>query len=340
MPQDIRLWQITDGDVLKEINQTKLNLEDRIEGWLESDISIISDELIVIGRQIETDFGGIIDLLCLAYNGDLVIIELKRDKTPREITAQILDYASWVKDLTSDKIMDLANNYLGDKGTIEDIYYRKFGYDFPEILNESHKMLVVASEIDSSSERIIKYLSDSYGVPLNAMTFHYFQTEEKSEFLARVYLLEPSEVDYKQKKKSPTKRAQPLSLEEFQDIANNNGIGDIFKKVVENFTQLFDQTTYHKTGIAFKGVLGEGRSYNSIIVLYPPFSEAEKGLLANVYIDRLAVYLNDEKPTIMSMFPTFDNIQYREWAEGENGNVYLKNEEEIDRLLMSLRDRK
>ena len=50
--------------------------------------------------------------------------------------------------------------------------------------------------------------------------------------------------------------------------------------------------------------------------------------------------MNDDKATIMSMFPTFDNIKYREWAEGENGNVYLKNEEEVDRLLMSLRHRK
>ena len=48
----------------------------------------------LIGRQVRTSFGGIIDLLAIAPDGSLVLIELKRDKTPREIVAQALDYAS------------------------------------------------------------------------------------------------------------------------------------------------------------------------------------------------------------------------------------------------------
>lgn len=96
MPEDVRIWKILDGDNLKEIKKAKLNLETRIESWLREDISILSDTLLVIGGQIKTDFGGVIDLLCLDQNGDVVIGELKRDKTPREITARVLDYASWV----------------------------------------------------------------------------------------------------------------------------------------------------------------------------------------------------------------------------------------------------
>lgn len=114
MSQDIKIWGVIDKDCLKEINKTKLNLEERIEKWLENDISMLSNDLLVIGRQIETDFGGIIDLLCVDHSGDIVIVELKRDKTPREITAQILDYASWVKDLSNEKIVEIADRYLGD----------------------------------------------------------------------------------------------------------------------------------------------------------------------------------------------------------------------------------
>jgi hypothetical protein len=86
MPEAVRIWEILDGDSLKEIKSARLDLEERVENWLERDISIISNDLLVIGRQIETDFGGVIDLLCLDYSGDVVILELKRDKTPREIT--------------------------------------------------------------------------------------------------------------------------------------------------------------------------------------------------------------------------------------------------------------
>ena len=100
MPQDIRLWEIGSDDGLCEIKPCALDQEARLENWLERDITLLSDDLLVIGRQVETDYGGIIDLLCLARGGDLVLVELKRGLTPREVTAQVLDYASWVKDLS------------------------------------------------------------------------------------------------------------------------------------------------------------------------------------------------------------------------------------------------
>jgi hypothetical protein len=87
MPQDIRLWRVGNNDQLAECGHASLNLEGRLEEWLARDISILDADLLVIGRQVETAFGGIIDIFCINHSGDLVIVELKRDKTPREITA-------------------------------------------------------------------------------------------------------------------------------------------------------------------------------------------------------------------------------------------------------------
>jgi len=42
--------------------------------------------------------GGRIDLLAIAPDGALVIIEIKRGRTPREVVAQALDYAGCVLD--------------------------------------------------------------------------------------------------------------------------------------------------------------------------------------------------------------------------------------------------
>jgi hypothetical protein len=42
-------------------------------------------------------FGGRIDLLAIAPDGALVLIELNRNRTPREVVAQSLDYAGWVE---------------------------------------------------------------------------------------------------------------------------------------------------------------------------------------------------------------------------------------------------
>jgi len=60
MPQDVRIWEIQGNNTLREIKKSKLEIEERIEDWLEKDISIISSDLLVIGRQVERDFGGVV----------------------------------------------------------------------------------------------------------------------------------------------------------------------------------------------------------------------------------------------------------------------------------------
>jgi hypothetical protein len=47
----------------------------------------------LIGRQEDTGFGGRVDLLAVAPDGAVVLVELKRDRTPREVVAQAVDYA-------------------------------------------------------------------------------------------------------------------------------------------------------------------------------------------------------------------------------------------------------
>ena len=49
-------------------------------------------------------------LLAVDAGGDLYAIELNRDRTPREVVAQVLDYGSWVKDLGHEDISALLPN--------------------------------------------------------------------------------------------------------------------------------------------------------------------------------------------------------------------------------------
>jgi hypothetical protein len=80
MPKDVRIWEVQARDRLAELKPAKLDLEERIETWLEQDISIISDDLLVIGRQVSTSFGGAIDLLCLDSN----LVPLQAPKGARQ----------------------------------------------------------------------------------------------------------------------------------------------------------------------------------------------------------------------------------------------------------------
>ena len=92
--QQVRLWEITPDRKLLEIPARHSGLEQWLEDWLVTDISAVDPGLMVIGRQVVTGFGGVMDLLCIDRNGDLVVVELKRGRTPRDVTAQALDYSS------------------------------------------------------------------------------------------------------------------------------------------------------------------------------------------------------------------------------------------------------
>lgn len=334
MPQAIRLWKIQKDNNLQEIRRSMLDLEQRIEDWLEQDISIVSDDLLVIGRQVLTDFGGAIDLLCLDDAGDIVVVELKRAKTPREVTAQVLDYASWVKDLSNEKITEIANKYFSGKHTLDEIFKRQFGEELPEILNEHHKMLIVASDIDENSERIINYLSETYGVAINATTIQYFRDQDGMEYLTRVFLIEPSKVEYKAQTMSSSKRRPPLTYEELQTIAEETGVDQIYRKLVDGLTRCFDYKMTTRSSIAFVGMM-EG-SRNTIFSIMPDQSSSVQGLRFMVYIERISEYFGVERSEIESILPN----GYREGEAWKGSPLmlfgYFKGIEEVDTFVNGL----
>lgn len=334
MPQRIRLWEVQDGDKLKEIEQSRLDMESRIEGWLEQDISIISDDLLVIGRQVATDFGGAIDLLCLDRDGNVVVIELKRDRTPREVTAQILDYAAWAKDLSNDRITEVANRYLGERGPLEDAFRRRFQAELPEVLNERHKMLIVASEYDASSERIIGYLSETYGVAINAVAFQYFRDSRERELLARVFLIEPEQAEYRVQTKSPSGRKPPLTFEELQAMAERNGVAELYKRLFAGLSARFPQKGSTRTTATFGAVIDGSRSI--ILSLVPGESSAERGVCCYIYITRICQYFGLEKEELVKLLPA----DSREGTAGKDGPPmyfsFFKEPEEVDRFLTGL----
>ncbi|MGQ0563235.1 MAG: endonuclease NucS domain-containing protein [Gemmatimonadota bacterium] len=286
MPQQIRLWTVDEADRLVSIPLGRLNLEARLETWIERDPQIVEPGLLIIGKQAPTAHGGFIDLLALDGNGDLVIIELKRDKTPREVVAQALDYASWAADLSHDQISELANSYLGPDGPIEVAFRSAFGSDLPDTLNQDHRILVVASAIDGSSERIIRYLSQQHGVRINAVTFQFF-TLGSGEVLARVSLLEPSEVEAKAQAKGGSKRRQAATAAELEGNAEANGVGELYRNLVALLRGGFDRTGRTSASITFQSRWRDSRSA-VIMSLIPGDSIASRGIRFHLFDRRLA----------------------------------------------------
>lgn len=201
MPIELGIWRI--NGTPERVHFSPIDTESKLEKVLYSDIGVLDPSLMVIGRQIPTEFGGFIDLLAVNAEGDLTLIELKRGRTPREVVAQTLDYASWVQNLKYEQIIEIySERHYGQP--FEQAFTEHFDADPPESLNENHRLIIVASELDSSTERIIGYLSMNYGVPINAVFFRYFK-EGESEYIARTWLIDPNQVEAQASKTPATK---------------------------------------------------------------------------------------------------------------------------------------
>ena len=210
MPVEIGVWRIDQG--VSPVSLGGIDYESRLQQILADDLSILDPNLLLIGREVDSPFGGRIDLLALDADGGLVAIELKRNRTPRDVVAQILDYGSWIRHLTSQEIADIFINYQNRfhavtvAKSVDSALKERFS-SIPEELNTSHRLVIVAGELDHSTERIISYLREVYEVEINVAFFRGF-IDDGREYLTRAWLESPTDVPVNVKPIGPSPKGQ------------------------------------------------------------------------------------------------------------------------------------
>jgi hypothetical protein len=197
MPVNQAMWDISPDNPI-ELRPVGIDTEDQLEEALMRNVHILNDGWMVIGRQVQTSFNKYIDLLAVDGNGSIIIIELKRGKTPRDVVAQGIDYASWVKELSVEKIVEIYSDfdakYLNRNQGFDQAYRERFGFrPAGEKINDSHQIIVVAADFDSSTERIVEYLSE-FEVPVNVVMFKVYEVEGR-KLISRAWLIDPRETE-------------------------------------------------------------------------------------------------------------------------------------------------
>lgn len=191
------IWKI--GETPQPLATIKLDSEALLEEHITRDISILNSSWMLIGRQVYTDFGKSIDLLAIDATGSVIIIELKKHKTPRDVVAQVIDYASWVEGLSAEKFIQIYSEFAEKNNlpvkSFDEAFKARFGaLPDGDDINSSHQMVVVAAELDASTERIINYLNDKASVAVNAVFFSVFQDGE-NHYLSRAWMIDPIETE-------------------------------------------------------------------------------------------------------------------------------------------------
>ena len=316
MAQQIRLWEVTTESTPAEIPREEIDLEKRLQEWLAADIDMLDPDLLVIGREVPTAFEGKIDLLCLDSSGGLVVVELKKGRTPREVTAQVLDYASWVRDLSHDDILALSRRQ-NIAEPLSKAFAQKFGEELPDTLNESHRSLIVAEHMDDSTERIVRYLSD-LDVPINVATVQHFRSKDGRQMLAQVLLIEPeAAADTAQKAANKTKH---MTVRQSISIADNKGVGELYREARNAASGMLLTTSFGRYRVGLRARVEGG--IRTILVFDIGHSDQESGLLFRLNVSRLMKFFELTEQQIKDGLPAnVEPIPASEWRGSTTDNV-------------------
>ena len=193
----------------------------------------------------------------------------------------------------------------------------------------------MGSRIDDSTERIIKYLSDKRSVNINAATFQYFPAPDAAQFLARVFLIEPSTVELQSRAKGTSKRHPDLASEELTRLAPESGVQELYDHALVSFERHLRKHTTRST-MGFTGRLGGG---NKVAVsLLPGQSSSADGLRYQLYKDRFAALAGLSEEEVEGFMPA----SRRPWEYGPDEpdwagyEGFIRTREKTDRLANAL----
>ena len=170
--------------------ETSIEFERHLESWLENNpwTLVQGDNILWIGRQTSApveDATIFPDLLGVDARGNLVIVELKRNRTPRDTVAQLLDYATWANELSESRIHEIAEHYFhnrnGASGKTFSEAFREglLGNETGDIppLNRDLRLFVVAGRISDRILKVCSFLRISCRMDVSCIEVSLFRTE-------------------------------------------------------------------------------------------------------------------------------------------------------------------
>ncbi|MBN1662830.1 MAG: DUF91 domain-containing protein [Deltaproteobacteria bacterium] len=160
-----------------------------LEDWLEANPDgIVEDgKLLIIGRQVATNLGGFIDLVGIDRQGALVVVELKRNRTPRDTLSQALEYASFAEHLDTGQLESILRSYLNDDSlSLAEHHHRYFelGTDEAIAFNKDQRIVIVGQRVTPEIRQTASFLR-SKGIRVTCVEFAFFQGKSGTRLLSQ-----------------------------------------------------------------------------------------------------------------------------------------------------------
>lgn len=153
----------------------KFREREHLQEWLENTPTAFGedDELLFIQKEFDgfDDTRERLDLLAIDKQGDLVVIENKLDDSGRDVTWQVLKYASYCSSLSKQQIKDIYQSYLDKKGVSENAESNISDFldaeDFKEIqLNKTQRIILVSGNYRKEVTSTVLWLLQKYNLKI------------------------------------------------------------------------------------------------------------------------------------------------------------------------------
>jgi hypothetical protein len=137
----------------KSFNELGFRERQHLQEWLANKPDAFGEELLIIQKEFDgfNDTNERLDLLALDKEGNVIVIENKLDDTGKDVTWQVIKYASYCSTLTKEQIKNIYQSYLDKQGLKEHASEKLstfFNQEYDVIaLNSGHtqRMILVAA---------------------------------------------------------------------------------------------------------------------------------------------------------------------------------------------------
>lgn len=137
----------------KSFSELGFRERDHLQEWLANNPEALGEEILIIQKEFDgfNDTNERLDLLALDKQGNLIIIENKLDDTGKDVTWQVLKYASYCSTLKKEQIRKIYQDFLDKQGNGENAEENLVEFfnanDFAEISvnsGQTQRMILVA----------------------------------------------------------------------------------------------------------------------------------------------------------------------------------------------------
>ena len=228
-------------NLLEEITETTFyesNLKERqhIEEWLRKNPEIMGEELLIIGHEYD-DFENNerIDLLAIDKEGNLVVIEVKRDNSGISVDFQALKYVSYMSRRTLKEIIEIYSKYIDDNSLqldpIQEIM-EFLNVDDESLLNDminnTQRIIIIGKEFDKRVLSVCAWLYEN-GINVKCISIKPYKYNEEI-FIDTTQIIPPEKIaEYYINKKSRTSN---------QEIKSDDKVIKFLSSIVENINSM------------------------------------------------------------------------------------------------------